>query len=772
MTSPRGWPLALKIAVLAAMVTSVVVSVAMWFVTDEIARSTRERALSDLARNQRVQVQTLQRRLEQLSQRAALISRTARIPYVLATVRAEALAGTFRRDLVRTVQSMLEETARQSGSDLLLVTDERGRVVASASSHGPGIVSGTDLSGTYAVRHALDPQASIDTASLAVLHDAESEYQVAVFPVDQSGYTVGTLAVGERLDSGFVAAARASFAGSIVLIAGPRVLSGVVAGVPNDQLPSLLTAKAPTVVTLGADEFVVAPLPLGTALDRSRVVLWLVQPLGAEVRALTQPLTRRLLWYGILAVLIAAVVASALARAIVRPLDRFILFLREGRGRSNAAPFNASGAPIEVQSLDASFSFVMASLADERLALEARTTQLAAVNDALRSQIEERARIEEALRQSEAALRQSQKLEAVGTLAGGVAHDFNNLLTAISGFAQLAQTSLPKEDPAVDDMKQVIAAAGRATALTRQLLAFSRKQVLEPTVLDVADVVDDVAPILRRLIGAHLSLEISHAPSRPRISADRGQLEQVIINLVVNARDAMPQGGRIVISTEVHADGIALVVRDTGSGIPPEIRDRIFEPFFTTKAPGKGTGLGLSMVYGIVKQSGGTLTVQSVVGEGTTFRIALPKVDDVIAGRHTPSGTRRFDGGTERVLLVEDEPGVRAFVERALESLGYRVHAASLPSEALAIAARVSIDLLLADIVLPEILGPSLARQLRASLPELPVLFMSGYEDDALATFDIDAQTRILRKPFTPIDLAIAVRDALDNAPRNEASNA
>src|SRR6185503_7899460 len=233
-----------------------------------------------------------------------------------------------------------------------------------------------------------------------------------------------------------------------------------------------------------------------------------------------------------------------------------------------------------------------------------------------------------------AQLRQSQKLEAIGTLASGIAHDFNNLITVISGYTQLALMRADKESAAADDLRQVIDASDRAANLTHQLLAFSRKQVLQPTVLDLGEVVKGISPMLSRIIGEHIELRIETADSLARVRADRGQLEQVLLNLAVNARDAMPSGGVLTIATSNVRDAelppasrVSLVVRDTGTGMPDEVRERIFEPFFTTKEPGKGTGLGLSMVYGIIKQSGGTVAVESAIGRGTSFFITLPAAE-------------------------------------------------------------------------------------------------------------------------------------------------
>jgi two-component system cell cycle sensor histidine kinase/response regulator CckA len=381
-------------------------------------------------------------------------------------------------------------------------------------------------------------------------------------------------------------------------------------------------------------------------------------------------------------------------------------------------------------------------------------------------------------RQLEAQLRQVQKMDAVGQLAGGVAHDFNNLLTAMLSFAGFVRDDLGPGHPSIADLDEVIAAGRRAAALTRQLLAFSRKELLVPEQLDVNEVVSHSARMLKRLIGEHIDLETAlHEPLGP-VLADRGQLEQVIVNLAVNARDAMPRGGKLTIETslveldEVYVRGhlgakpgryVMIAVTDTGTGMSAETQARIFEPFFTTKGPGKGTGLGLSTVFGIVKQSGGDIQVYSALGRGTTFKIYLPEdAAEVTAAKAVPA-PRRAARGTETVLLVEDDDAVRTVAKRTLAGAGYQVFEAAGSQEALRLATDdVNIDLLITDVVMPELSGPELVERLKARRPTLRVLFMSGYTGGALAHQGILKQgAHYLQKPFTPELLLPAVRAAL-----------
>ena len=391
-----------------------------------------------------------------------------------------------------------------------------------------------------------------------------------------------------------------------------------------------------------------------------------------------------------------------------------------------------------------------------------------------------RQQAEEALRQSEAQLRHAQKMEPLGLLAGSVAHDFNNLLTAIMGYGHLLRGRLESDAAALRDIDEVLSAAQRAASLTRQLLAFSRHQVIEPRVLNVNTIVTELDKMLRRLIGEDIDLLTATAPDLGQVLADPGQMEQVLMNLVVNARDAMPGGGKLTIETanitlddgHIRArEGLApgryvmIAVSDTGSGIPPEVVSRIFEPFFTTKEQGKGTGLGLSTVHGIVRQNGGHIEVYTEVGQGTTFKIYLQRVDEASeAPRTAAAGPVRLYG-TETVLLVEDEETIRRVVRESLVLHGYSVLEAEDGSEAISICNRTEqrIDLLLTDVVMPMISGPEVAQRVVGGRPELRVLFMSGYTDRALVHQGLRAaHTAFLQKPFTPDTLLRRVREMLD----------
>lgn len=380
-------------------------------------------------------------------------------------------------------------------------------------------------------------------------------------------------------------------------------------------------------------------------------------------------------------------------------------------------------------------------------------------------------------------LRQAQKMEAIGRLAGGVAHDFNNLLCIINGYGETILGSLPPDDPLREPIGEITRAGERAAALTRQLLTFSRRSVLAPEVLDLNALVLDLEKLLRRVIGEDIDLGTNLQPTLGSIRADHGQIEQAVLNLVVNARDAMPTGGKLTIETHnVHLDEsycrahtqvragpyVLLAVTDTGCGMSEEVKACLFEPFFTTKAPGKGTGLGLATVFGTVKQSGGHIEVYSESGLGTTFKLYLPRVEGVARAGKSWHSLPPAPRGSETVLVVEDEDAVRTLTRTALEMAGYKVLEASQGLEALRIAAQYDgpIHLLLSDVVMPLLGGRELAEQLLPLHGGMKVLFLSGYTDDAVVRHGVlQEKVNFLQKPFSPLVLTHRVRELLDSPP-------
>ena len=383
--------------------------------------------------------------------------------------------------------------------------------------------------------------------------------------------------------------------------------------------------------------------------------------------------------------------------------------------------------------------------------------------------------------QLEAEFRQAQKMESVGQLASGIAHDFNNLLTVINGMSQLVLAGVSKVDPVYADVQEILRAGERAATLTRQLLAFSRQQILEPRVLNFNTAVVGMEGLLRRLLGEDIDLVVVPTPGLGNVKADPGQIEQVITNLAVNARDAMPQGGQLIIETQnVTIDKdyarqigvtmpsgsyVLLAVSDSGGGMDEATRVRIFEPFFTTKGPSRGTGLGLSTVYGIVKQSHGFIGVYSEVGQGTSFKIYLPQVTEA-AGTDRPGPTVVSSSGTETILLVEDNAGLRKLATRLLKPAGYTVLGAGTGEEALLVLARhaAPVHLLLTDVVMPGMSGRHLAERLAQTHPGMKVLYMSGYTSDTMVRHGVlEAKVSFINKPFNAAALLQKVREVLDS---------
>jgi two-component system, cell cycle sensor histidine kinase and response regulator CckA len=459
------------------------------------------------------------------------------------------------------------------------------------------------------------------------------------------------------------------------------------------------------------------------------------------------------------------VLADGTLRYIIHRVEDVTDFVREAARRAAAAD-----ASVALQSRATALEHELFQRAQE---IQRANMTLRELQEDLESRVETTTG---QLRRSEAQLRQSQKLEAVGRLAAGIAHDFNNLLSVVLSYSEELIAALPEGSAHQRDAMEIARAGERAAELTRQLLIFSRQQMLTPKILDLNVVLANLGRMLTRVVGEDVRLDLIAAADLGRVKADPGQIEQVLMNLVVNARDAMPNGGALTIETHnvdldeayardhLHVEPgpyVMLSVSDTGVGMDRETQARIFEPFFTTKGPGRGSGLGLSTVFGIITQSQGSIWVYSEVGRGTTFKIYLPRVD---GASERPPVAEHVAGGSETILLVEDEPQVRAVVRRALERAGYAVLVAQDPDDALRLCdARQPIDLLLTDVVMPHMNGRELAERVRARYPATKALFMSGYTDDAILRHGVlDAGVPFLQKPITPTTLARRVREILD----------
>jgi PAS domain S-box-containing protein len=498
--------------------------------------------------------------------------------------------------------------------------------------------------------------------------------------------------------------------------------------------------------------------------DTNPLPLWVLDPDDLRFLAVNQAAVRH---YGYSAEQFLDMTLGDL----VAPQARLeLMSLREQVGSATgSAATGAAGSAVH-QRADGSRLHV--ELTANKLNFRGRPALLLLAND-----VTERRRGEDNLRQSEEQLRQWQKIEAVGRLAGGIAHDFNNMINVISGYGQMLARRLSGDDVARRNLDEILKACDRAGALTRQLLTFSRKQPSEPQLVDLNDVVGGMSDMLRRLIGEDVELGLITDPGLSPLKANRGQIEQILVNLVVNARDAMPEGGQVTIRTEnVELDTayartrvgvqagphVMLLVRDSGMGMDSTVLAHLFEPFFTTKPPGRGTGLGLATAYGMVKQAGGHIVVESDPGAGSTFRIYWPVAERAEAARPEPVAPVLAKAGSETILLVEDESYVRAFMCESLRALGYQVIEAAGGAEALLYCRRhpdQAIDLLLTDVVMPKMNGPELALRVRELQPHMRVLYVSGYTENLPA-----ACTPVLHKPFTADQLGASLREVLETA--------
>ena len=747
MAALRRPGFSLRLVVFGALLTALAIGAAMIALGTQMTAATKRFFALELRRNQNALVALQAQAREQLVSTSFVMTQSPTLRAAIETYRQESAGGTARPALVATVRREAEKALHALGRDLLIITDHSGRVLTAVGPEGaaPPPATATDLSRLPPVAQALDPAVAADEASGGVVMLGGVPYQVGCVAIVLQDEAIGALLVGDRLDADYLERLSALLGAELVVAAPGVVLASTLGPADADAVVAQLGNDA---MQVGTVEYVVAGVPLGMDASGRPVTMQLLHSVSDTIAPLQSALRASFLLYGALAVVVAGLGATAVARTVLRPLDRFVGFVRDvTQSGDYARQFDVGRASREIASLNESYQQLVASL-----------------------------------RSSEEQLRQSQKLEAIGRLAGGVAHDFNNLLTIMLSYLQLLRQEVPADSAILTDLKHIEDAARRAGTLTHQLLAFSRKQVLQPKVLDLGAVVAGVQPMLARLVGEDIELRAVTAGPVARVRADPGQIEQVLLNLVANARDAMPRGGTVTIETRDVAgmddpearrplDGmrqgpwVLMAVRDTGTGMDEATKQRIFEPFFTTKEPGKGTGLGLAMVYGIVKQSGGFIWVDTAPGQGTQFRVYLPPVADELTTSGDHERMVPLPRGTETVLVVEDEQPVRELVQRSLRPLGYTVLTAGNGLDALAFADRYSgpIHLLLSDVVMPQMSGPDVASRLRERRPEMRVLYVSGYPQDAIARHGVLAPgIELLQKPFVPTDLARRVRMVLD----------
>ena len=641
-----------------------------------------------------------------------------------------------------TTHAMAEDYRGSLKAQFTVVTDPSGNWIGSPGWTDGSAVPPEMASGITAARAG--------RSSRAIVAVDDQLYLVVTEPATFANEVLATLTAGYQLDD-TVARELALTARCDINLIVRRRLSGSSLALPQRQALVALLGDAPDAMgrlrqvaelrVVGDAPYVSGTYPLHPdAAGGSAGALVLLQDWKPTQRFVDEIRTR-VLWLGSATFILALAGALFVSRRMTQPLREIAAIAGEiAAGHwDRTVPVHGNG---EAAAMALAFNDMTASL----------TASYAALRD------------------QEVHLRHAQKMEAVGRLAGGVAHDFNNLLTAIHGYSELLSGSLDEHDTRRADVAQILKAAESAGSLTRQLLAFSRKQLLTPKVVSLDDIVRGTEKMLRRLIGEDIELVVRSAPDLWYVTADPGQLEQVVMNLALNARDAMPDGGNLRVDLENLEDAegqyVVMTVTDTGCGMDAATMSHIFEPFFTTKDEGRGTGLGLAMVLGIIEQSGGSIAVQSELGRGTSFRVTVPRAKEGRVAIEAPSAQPAVGPPTETVLLVEDEPGVRRLAREVLRREGYQVLEAARGDEALGIAARHPhrIHLLLSDVVMPGMSGRHLWEQLSASRPDAKVLFMSGYTDDAVVRHGIrNAGVPFLQKPFSLTALADAVRRALES---------
>ena len=649
--------------------------------------------------------------------------------------------------------SVIEEPSQDpwqsQDCNLLALADGSGKVIGLHTTT-PGLSVSTAQS---LLRRSLR-----DHAKKAWWYDGSDLYEVVLQPTyssAQSRARVGTVAVGYQIGGATVDELRETSSTQVAFRYGNDVVVSTLAPLSEQEFGSEMAANAGrSQVSLQNELFLASSIDL-TPDQRPGVTLTVLKPYSGAISFLSR-LNHLLLGLWLVAVLAGGALVYFISDAFTRPLGRLAHGVRALESGDFAYPLEAKGGD-EVAELTRSFDRMRATLLR---------------NDAKRQELERQ-------------LRQSQRMEAMGRLAGGVAHDFNNLLTVIKGHSSLLRERLGAGDPSGENGRQIERAADRAASLTRQLLAFSRMQVLQPKVVDLNVLVEDMGQMLKRLVREDITFSFNPGQSLGHVKADPTQIEQVILNLTVNACDAMPQGGRLTIETyNVDVDElasqrrlpmppghyVALAVTDTGMGMDTQTKARIFEPFFTTKEMGKGTGLGLATVYGVVKQSEGFIWVESEPGKGARFEVYLARVDDAVESSRPEKGRPDSERRGETILIAEDEDSVRELASEFLRSAGYTVLTADNGVEALNIAKRArEISLLLTDVVMPKLRGPELAERLRRLRAEIGVIYMSGYLEYDRGNGEFLDDGFFLQKPFSRDALVKKVDEALSRRKSAEA---
>ena len=786
-----------KAILLSMTLSTLVIAVVFITLSIEIRKETKHFLQDLLNRSERQVVSIKEDNLAQLLWVSNQITNNPTLRAAMETYRLESnLSGETREELLATVQNELDKIWLGLPHDILFVTDEQGEVLAANSRENSRPETGEDLSGKPGLKQALDPSMPIGEQNFGVTELGGGHYLIGTSPIDLQGYVIGTLTLGDRIDSSFLPNLRAFFGGDIVVTIGEQDIASTLPQPSGNHSPAEprnwlgpQTMQADGTALVGDESYMITSMQLGLDDSGAPVTLHLLRSLTEALRQPNRALMQMLLTQALLAVLLGALLAWLATRASLRPLGRFVTFMKDlaesgdySRRFRRRKPSASTG---QAQTRDANISPDAAGAAsdDEFDLLIDAFNQMLAMIEARDSAIKNaHARLEDGIRKlnkKDEQLRQMQKMEAIGLLAGGVAHDFNNILMVISGFSELALLSLKDDHEARANIEEVQKASKSASLITRQLLAFSRKHVVRPQVLDLNTLISGLEKMLRRMIGASIELTTRLDPDAGNVIADPAQMEQVILNLAVNGRDAIRANGRIVIETarfdplenqeaaldlDLQAPHVVMSVSDNGCGIDDATQARMFEPFFTTKEHGKGTGLGLSTVHGIVKQSGGLIRVESKPGHGSVFRIYLPCVTQQVEEALQPAAAG-FVPSTGTILVVDDDPDVRRIVCELLKMGGYKTLQSEDPLMALKLFEHNSdeIDLLITDVIMPAMNGRQLFEQISSLRPGTRVLYISGYADGIIDDGGILADgVNFLQKPFAPDALMAKVQQILD----------